>query len=83
MKEDVLRHPDEEKDLHSTEGSLNTGSLNTGEEKEELAHIQLTRGRFILVLVGLVLAIFLVGNVVTHQYEKRKLTNHCRLPSTL
>ncbi|KAI4937496.1 uncharacterized protein J4E92_002227 [Alternaria infectoria] len=61
MKEDVLRRPDEEKDLHSTEGSLNTGSLNTGEEKEELAHIQLTKGRFVLVLVGLVLAIFLAS----------------------
>lgn len=69
MKEDFLRRPDEAKDLHSTEGSLNTGSLNTGEEKEELAHIQLTKGRFVLVLVGLVLAIFLVSNISTHEHK--------------
>ena len=80
MKEDVLRRPDEEKDLHSTEGSLNTGSLNTGEEKEELAHIQLTKGRFVLVLVGLVLAIFLVSNISTHECENQTLTHRCRLP---
>jgi hypothetical protein len=57
MKEGVITPPDAENDLNHTEGSL-----DTEEEKEELAHIQLPRGRFILVLVGLVLAIFLVNN---------------------
>ncbi|CAN9316387.1 unnamed protein product [Alternaria alternata] len=56
MKEGVVTPPDSEKDLQNVEGSL-----NTEEEKAEEAHIQLSKGRFILVLVGLVLAIFLAS----------------------
>jgi hypothetical protein len=58
MKEGVFTRPDEEKDLHSTQGSV-----DTKEEEDELAHIQLTKGRFLLVLTGMVLAIFLVSKM--------------------
>jgi hypothetical protein len=58
MKEGVVTPPDSEKDLQNVEGSL-----NTEDEKVEEAHIQLSKGRFVLVLVGLVLAIFLVSKL--------------------
>jgi hypothetical protein len=56
---------DEEKDLHSTQGSV-----STKEEEDELAHIQLTKGRFLLVLTGLVLAIFLVSKTSNVRISK-------------
>jgi hypothetical protein len=55
MNEGVVTPSDSEKDLHPVEGSLDT------KEDVEEAHIQLSSGRFVLVLVGLVLAIFLVS----------------------
>jgi hypothetical protein len=64
MKEDVFTRPDEEKDLLSTQGSVGT------KEGDELAHIQLTKGRFLLVLTGLVLAIFLVSKTSNVRISK-------------
>jgi hypothetical protein len=65
MKEDVFTRPDEEKDLHSTQGSV-----GTKEEGDESAHIQLTKGRFLLVLIGLILAIFLVSKTSNVRISK-------------
>jgi hypothetical protein len=63
MKEGVVTPPDSEKDLHPTEGSLDT------KEDVEEAHIQLSKSKFLLVLIGLVLAIFLVSNLHTHEKD--------------
>lgn len=52
MKEKTLATPDSEKDPQSSNESL---------DLQEDAHIQLSKGRFLLVLTGLVLAIFLVS----------------------
>lgn len=52
MKENTLATPDSEKELESSKESL---------DLHEDAHIQLSKGRFLLVLIGLVLAIFLVS----------------------
>ena len=54
MKDGITTPVDSEKDLQSSEPSV---------DLQEDAHIQLSKARFILVLVGLVLAIFLVSYI--------------------